>query len=525
LDGGRGPEAARLTPGEGASVLVAEKDAPLIVQAACGLGRVWVVAFDVDAFRSGDDKQDALQKAFWQKALLGELAPRPIAKAGQPGPVNPATGQPADRPELAGELQRSLENFESVQPVSFVWVALFILVYILIVGPLDYFLLKRVFKRLELTWVTFPLVVLVVSVAAYCTAYALKGDELRVNKIDLVEYDLEGPPAYAYGTSWFTLFSPRIQNYTVGLEPSAPGWFRAEDDPDRAARAVAVEVLENPDAAERLSSHSLFRKPYAYAADAAGVERTPVPVWATRSFRARWRAPLDAAKPPVVADLHPDPTSAGALVGSLTNQLPVELQNITVFYHGKWVLLNGGAPLPPGEEYRLVFEKEHKGKDGKTVPDTRLFAGGVVGQEANRWFGDARALGPFGAAPGAAAAQPRPPFMIVKDLLTHAQAEHGSPVASGWDDNRLRTYDHSWRLAPAGVAGPGDPRLRDEAVLIARAPTLNDRAEAVARDPASATRLWLDALPGQRPDRPALSGWLAQETYVVIYVPVKATPK
>ena len=135
----------------------------------------------------------------------------------QPG-VAPVPEEGGEAPALLGEVQRALENFEKVPVVNFGWVALFILVYILIVGPLDYFLLKRVFKRLELTWITFPVIVLIVSVAAYGTAYYLKGDDLRINKIDFVEYDLNAPQE-AYGTSWFTLFSPRIQNYTVGLEP------------------------------------------------------------------------------------------------------------------------------------------------------------------------------------------------------------------------------------------------------------------------------------------------------------------
>ena len=57
-------------------------------------------------------------------------------------------------------------------------------------GPVDYFILKKVFKRLEWTWITFPAVVLVVSVAAYLIAYAVKGNELKINKIDLIDIDL-----------------------------------------------------------------------------------------------------------------------------------------------------------------------------------------------------------------------------------------------------------------------------------------------------------------------------------------------
>ena len=92
--------------------------------------------------------------------------------------------------EVASQLQQSLEQFEDVPMISFGWVALFILIYIVVVGPLDYLFLKKVVKRLELTWITFPAVVLVVSAVAYFAAYAIKGNDLRINKVDLVDIDL-----------------------------------------------------------------------------------------------------------------------------------------------------------------------------------------------------------------------------------------------------------------------------------------------------------------------------------------------
>ena len=67
-----------------------------------------------------------------------------------------------------------------------------IVLYILLIGPIEYFFLKRVLGRLELTWITFPIIVLTVSLAAYFTAYSLKGRDLRVNKIDVVDVDPAG---------------------------------------------------------------------------------------------------------------------------------------------------------------------------------------------------------------------------------------------------------------------------------------------------------------------------------------------
>ena len=59
------------------------------------------------------------------------------------------------------------------------------------------------------------MVVLLVSVIAYFTAYALKGNDLKINKIYLVDFDLRSDlddklqtrKAYATGTTWFTAIS------------------------------------------------------------------------------------------------------------------------------------------------------------------------------------------------------------------------------------------------------------------------------------------------------------------------------
>src|SRR5207249_4321825 len=130
----------------------------------------------------------------------------------------------------------------------------------------------KVFKRLEWTWITFPTVVLLVSVIAYFTAYALKGNDLKINKIDLIDLDMRTDldaaqrtrKAYAHGTAWFTILSPRIQNYTVGIEPALRAWG---DKGAAGLSGVEVSWLGRPEAAGmggmgRQRSQGLFRRAY-----------------------------------------------------------------------------------------------------------------------------------------------------------------------------------------------------------------------------------------------------------------------
>jgi hypothetical protein len=491
-------EMARLAPGRGAHVTLREPagdgeraDTPVIVEGSCGLGRVRLVAFDLDTppFTTWDG-----QTAFW-RALLTRFSP----VMSRPNPNKQGFG--SDVPELADALKRNRETFESVPVISFGWVALFILFYIFLVGPLDYFILKKVFKRLELTWVTFPAVVLTVSVAAYFTAYALKGDDLRVNKVDLVEFDLHAPQQ-AYGTSWFTLFSPRIQSYTIGVEPVEPAWT---GPPPGGAPAWSgtVATMESAEPLVRTGSQGLFRRAYEYAPAAAGLERVPIPVWATRTFTATWRAPLPADRPPIEAELRRARLDPGVLTGRVVNRLPVELQNVTLLYRGKAYAL---GTLVPGEGKQM--EGLFEGIGGRGMPLTTWFAdSSLLPQQVISPTGHGPGQGAFNLSAGS----------LMKPLLFYRESDDQRHFNSG-----LRSYDQSWRLQqqpthPAGGPGAG---YRAEAILVARTALLSDRAGPVEESGVSPTRLWLGALPGAGRERPPLAGYLNQETYVRAYIPV-----
>lgn len=499
-------EVATLTAGQGVNVLVREARKPVIVQSARGLGRVVLVAFDLDAppFSTWDG-----QDAFWAR-LRKEVAPyipgrargKPAAADGQPGPQRGFGDE--QKYDYRADLKRLLETFEEAPTISFTWVALFLLGYILLVGPLDYFILKKLFKRLELTWVTFPLTVLVVSVAAYCTAYAMKGDDLRINKIDVVDVDLN-EPGQVYGTSWFTLFSPRVATYTVGIEP-AGDW--AAPVPEGGPKPV-MTLLEGGDRAFRAGSQDLFRRPYLYADDESGLVRVPIPVWATRSFSANWHAPVKPKTPPVgfTDDVGPLRLSRDgqALVGRLTNNLPVKLTGVTLIFRDRCYSLDA---LEPGESKRVES----------------LFAADAHGQgrELFQWLtGDALShgvpLAPTGRPLNLNFLNKRETYRGIKSMMFYRANERVNSTNAG-----LRRLDETWRVR--GVPEypiPDRPRFRDEAIVVARTPMLSDVAEEVTKHPASPSRLWLGELPAADRERPPLEGFLTQETYLRVFIPVQ----
>jgi hypothetical protein len=194
----------------------------------------------------------------------------------------------------------------------------------------DYFLVKKVFKRMELTWVTFPTMVVGVSLAAYFTAYWLKGDELRINKIDVV--DVDQASGSLRGTSWFTLFSPQIKNYTVKIEPDLAITPQAAGQ--QGGPPVAVSWLGLAEDAiggmGRQGGVGLFRRGYRFGTDAQTLEDVPVQVWSMKGFSARWHG-----QAPDIVEAKLESVDINRVKGTLTNRLGIPLEDCFLVFGRK----------------------------------------------------------------------------------------------------------------------------------------------------------------------------------------------
>jgi hypothetical protein len=478
---------------------------PLVVQGPYGLGRVTVVGFDLDRAPFSEWEN---RRGFWENLV------------NHGGYKLPDTSTTYERnggryDDFSGAVQGSLDFFEGVPVVSFGWVALFILIYIVLIGPVDYLFLKKVVKRLEWTWVTFPVIVVTVSAGAYFAAYALKGRDLKMNKVDVVDVDLAGKRVE--GNTWFTLFSPRIQNYTIGVEPAGPVWTPA--DPTLSAHDT---ILSWHGAVERNryggGGGGFFSKRYRYQsmtdpADpnrelyASGLENVPIQVWTTKAFHAQWTAPIDPSKPPVSADLTVTPADPMGLFGTITNNLPVEkFSDVALLWRGRAYDLGTDLPtgLPraisnsvaPGSSPAVVSQLKDWLNDSKRGPTTAL----------------SRPTNMYGGYDNAGTTS-NPVFRLWPVLFTDAAVpgnQANAPNAS------LRRLDQSWRVAED---------RSEQAILVLRIPTRETQAEDMARSPESPSRLWLGELPTGGGTRPGLQGTLKQETYVRVFIPVKPAKK
>jgi hypothetical protein len=88
----------------------------------------------------------------------------------------------------------------------------FLGLYIALIGPLNYVVLNRINRR-EWAWLTIPLLILVFSVLAYVLGFNLRGNEVTLNRLAVVQswHDSER----AHVDELVGLLSPRRAQYTI----------------------------------------------------------------------------------------------------------------------------------------------------------------------------------------------------------------------------------------------------------------------------------------------------------------------
>ncbi|MBN9121169.1 MAG: hypothetical protein J0I06_18795 [Planctomycetes bacterium] len=463
---------------------------PVAAQSALGLGRVTVIGFDLDRepFASFPRRAD-----FWDWVLRECGTNR--ASAGGDGKPRPPGALTEEEDEAAVAIRQHNDSFDGVAVVSFGWIAMLIVLYILLIGPIEYYFLKRVLGRLELTWVTFPIIVLTVSAAAYLSADAVKGRELKVNKLDVV--DVDPASGRVYGTTWFTVFSPKIDKYTIGVTPG-DGWGYSDG-------GVTVSAIGAP----RGGRPGIVRRKYAIHADdervADALEGVPIQVWSTKAFTASWSGLYNTGgghfRTAVESDLVHPPGDRSKVIGTFTHTLNVPtLTDCVAFYAGEAYPLPGDV-IVRGQRVRLVLDQSTQASQWLQNNSKSEALLSRVQSYAER--------------PGQKAAQKAQPQTLTGPLPLLGMLFHEATLKNEEGvyarNASLRRLDQSWRLSPEN---------RDEVIVVGRAAPPSGPAEEVLSGPYAPAKLWLKGLPGAG-ERWKIPGTARQETWVRFYLPVR----
>lgn len=248
--------------------------------------------------------------------------------------------------DLAGQLRSAMDVLPAVSFFPFSWVAVAVCLYLAVIGPLDYWLLGFGLRNYRWTWLSFPAMILLATVASWLLGEK-KGNEPVAREVQWVDCDLADN--MARGLAFASLYTPRPDSYEVmfslpqlGVTADAHqtwlGWFGIPGH--------GLGGMEN--VAGFLNSLD----PYVAMPEAGMLKGVVVNQWSTRSFWAVWTAKNE--RPPLITDVF---DREGILRGRIQNNLGVTLDNCVVAY-GDWAYSLG--TLRPGETWESVLGDDRR---------------------------------------------------------------------------------------------------------------------------------------------------------------------
>jgi len=240
------------------------EDTPLMISANRGRGRITVLMFspEREPFRSWKNLP-----TFWSK-----LADVPADLY--------ATNDYGYRGEVGSDgIFGAMIDTRQVHKLPVEWLLLLLIVYLVVIGPLDQFWLKKIGKPM-LTWITFPCYVVMFSLLIYFIGYKLRAGESEWNEFHLVDVFVNGENAQLRGRTYASIYAPSNQRYEV-------------DGGDEKYATLRGEYVPTYGANQSTEKANVMQYGDTFKAEIF------VPVWTSQLFISDWWQP--AAAPLTVA--------------------------------------------------------------------------------------------------------------------------------------------------------------------------------------------------------------------------------
>ena len=341
-------------------------DLPLVIRAPRGLGEVAFVGVDPAAPPLADWKG---RTRFLQALLEPYIA--------GPGLDSPQTLMTLGYNDLSGALRQRLGRaFGAVGPFSFPMVATLAVAYLLVLGPLDYWLVHRWLRQPLVAWITFPLMVILFGMGGLTLAEWRKGTGgVRVNCLELI--DVDASTRHARGTFWSSLYTPDAKQFDLAVDAKLLETPR----PSKANVLLSWWGLPGVGIGGMQAGGAnpgIVRQAYRYADDRAALVDLPVLASSTKSLAARWTASDVEMGALLEAPLHDE---NGFATGSLVNRSGQMLHDAHLFY-GPWGYRLGnvadGQQIEVGEQLdpltvKTIVARSALGGPGAVVSRDSVF--------------------------------------------------------------------------------------------------------------------------------------------------------
>jgi hypothetical protein len=330
----------------GGRVLASVGGAPIMIQRQLGLGRVTVLLFspEREPFRSWKHLP-----ALWSR--LTEVPPEWFV----------STDYQSYGGWSVDGIFGAMIDSRQVRKLPVPYLLALLVAYLVVIGPLDRWWLKKI-NRPMLTWITFPLYVVLFSGLIYLIGYKLRAGEREWNEFHVVDVLPTGAGAVAdlRGHTYASLYSPVNQTYQL----------RAPQDLAALRGEAASSWSGNPGS----ESITVVQENDAFLAEAY------VPVWTSQLYVNDW---WDNGPAPLRLTLTAARGSAAWLSGSLENTTSQPLEALRLVCADRVFEL---GTLGPKEQRTLSLRWDQ----GRDLTDWVVSTGGNyqnVVQSRRRAFG------------------------------------------------------------------------------------------------------------------------------------------
>ncbi len=190
--------------GQKGEVILEDQGIPIIQEYSIGDGTILVAAFDLGLKPIVDW---AGNKLLWENVLLNHVSSSKWTDF-----INMGYNWKFDR---RMQYNGVLSNIPAMDMPAVGTLLIILLVYLVVVGPINYIILKKMDKR-DWAWMTIPILVLLFSAGIFGFGYRNKGGEAIVNSISIVNLQEKGTAANV--SSFMGIFIPKKGDYTFTLD-------------------------------------------------------------------------------------------------------------------------------------------------------------------------------------------------------------------------------------------------------------------------------------------------------------------
>jgi hypothetical protein len=292
-------------------VLIGDAATPLAIDAARGRGRITVLTFSPER-----EPFVSWKNRIWFWSKLADVPPNAF--------LNPNAMVVANRLSSDGIFRAMIET-KQVRKLPLGWLLALLVAYLVVIGPLDQYWLKKI-NRQMLTWITFPCYVVFFSALIYFIGFHLRAGELEWNELNVVDILPDNDLAVLRGQTYVSIYSPNNAHYQLAS--------------NQKFASLRGEYLGNFGGNQEGSRASVDQTGNNFHADAF------VPVWTSELFVSDWVEP--SALP---LDMTVRPSGDG-WEATVNNNLDHSLHDLHAVLDGRIYLL-GDVPASQTKTFTL----------------------------------------------------------------------------------------------------------------------------------------------------------------------------